>query len=134
MSLSNLRPIVVALLLTTAAGGCTWVHMAPGAQAVRVIAAGGAPAGCERRGEVAVSVKDSIAFYERNNLRVREELETLARNEAPGLQADTIQPLAPPLDGEQRFAAYHCGATVPVTGSQPRPAAAGAAETYPIGG
>jgi hypothetical protein len=81
-----------------------------------------------------VSVKDSIAFYERNNLRVREELETLARNEAPGLQADTIQPLAPPLEGEQRFAAYRCGATVPVPGSQPRPAAAGAAATYPIGG
>ena len=85
---------------------CTWVHMAPGAAAVTVVTA--APAGCEKRGEVTVSVKDSIAFYERNALRVREELETLARNEAPGIGADTIQPLAPPADGEQRFAAWRC--------------------------
>jgi len=40
---------------------------------------------------------------------VREELETLARNEAPGLGADTLQPLEEPRDGEQRFAAYRCG-------------------------
>ena len=66
--------------------------MAPGASAVKVV--DGPPAGCSKRGEIEVSVKDSIAFYERNELRVREELETLARNEAPGLGADTIQPLA----------------------------------------
>jgi hypothetical protein len=33
---------------------CTWVHMAPGASAVQVVA--GAPAGCEQRGEVEFSV------------------------------------------------------------------------------
>ena len=88
--------------------GCTWVHMAPGASNVRVIAAGAAPADCEKRGEVAVSVKDSVAFYERNALRVRDELETLARNEAPGIQATAVQPLGDPADGEQRFAAWRC--------------------------
>jgi len=90
--------------------GCTWVHMAPGASAVRVLPTGAPPTGCLKRGEVSVSVKDSIAFYERNDLRVREELETLARNEAPGLDADAIQPLSAPVDGEQRFAAWRCGA------------------------
>ena len=133
---SLIRSALTAVLGAALLGGCTWVHMAPGASAVRVIGAGGAPTGCERRGEIAVSVKDSIAFYERNDLRVHEELETLARNEAPGLQADAIQPLGPPASGEQRFAAYRCGATVAVPG----PAAAaggsssGAAQTYPIGG
>ncbi len=83
--------------------------MAPGASAVRVIPAGAAPSGCEQRGEIAVSVKGKVGFYERNPLRVREELETLARNEGPGLQADTVQPLEEPHDGEQRFAAYRCG-------------------------
>lgn len=102
------RLVPVALL--TLASACTWVHMAPGASAVRVISAGAAPVGCEKRGDIAVSVKDKVAFYERNDLRVREELETLARNEAPGLQADTVQPLAEPFDGEQRFAAWRCGA------------------------
>lgn len=95
------------LPLVLAFAGCTWVHMAPGASAVRVAAA--APAGCEKRGEVEVSVKHAVAFIERNQLRVREELETLARNEAPGIGADTIHPLAPPDGGSQRFAAWRCG-------------------------
>lgn len=106
-----MRLLLPALVLTTtvlAATGCTWVHMAPGASAVRVIPAGAPPADCERRGDVAVSVKGKIGFYERNPLRVREELETLARNEGPGLQADTLQPLEEPHDSEQRFAAYRC--------------------------
>ena len=86
---------------------CTWVHMAPGASAVRVASA--PPSGCVQRGEVEVAVKHSIAFIDRNELRVREELETLARNEAPGLGADTIHPLAEPTRGTQRWAAWHCG-------------------------
>ncbi|GAA4786362.1 DUF4156 domain-containing protein [Lysobacter hankyongensis] len=95
--------IAAACLL---AAGCTWVHMAPGASKVRVV--DGTPAGCEKRGEVEVSVKDSVAFYERNRLKVRDELETLARNEAPGLGADTVQPVAPPVSGEQRYIAWRC--------------------------
>lgn len=129
MRLSVLVPAALAVAVLSA--GCTWVHMAPGASAVRVMAAGNAPA-CEKRGEVAVSVKDSVAFYDRNPLRVREELETLARNEAPGLQADTVQPLGPPVDGEQRFAAYRCGANAPVPAPTQPPRSG--ATTYPVGG
>ena len=103
-----IRALALAALVLLAPA-CVWVHMAPGAQAVRVVAQGAAPSGCENRGEIAVSVKDRVAFYERNALRVRDELETLARNEAPSLQADTIQPLGPPAAGEQRFAAWRCG-------------------------
>ncbi|RDZ26753.1 DUF4156 domain-containing protein [Lysobacter silvisoli] len=115
-----------SLTCILAAAGCTWVQMAPGASSVRVLGPGAAPS-CEKRGEVAVSVKDSVAFYERNALRVQEELETLARNEAPGLQADTIQALAPPADGQQRYAAYRCaGARGDTRGAAP------AAQTYPV--
>jgi hypothetical protein len=99
--------VLTAVIVASLAGGCTWVHMAPGASAVRVVPT--PPAGCEPRGEVEVSVKAGLGPYERNPLRVREELETLARNEAPGLNADTVQPLAEPADGRQRFAAWRCG-------------------------
>jgi Domain of unknown function (DUF4156) len=102
---STLR-IALAAALVALLPACTFVHMAPGAAAVKVLAA--APTGCQQRGEVEVSVKDSVLFYERNHLRVREELETLARNEAPGLGADTIHPLTGPDDGSQRFAAWRC--------------------------
>ena len=101
-----MRTLLIVPLLA-ALSACTWVHMAPGASAVRVAAT--PPAGCQKQGEVEVSVKHSIAFIERNPIKVRDELETLARNEAPGLQADTISPLAEPAGGSQRFAAWRCG-------------------------
>ena len=97
--------LLMAALLATS--GCTFVHMAPGATSVKVLAA--APAGCEKRGEVEVSVKDRLGPYERSDAQVRDELETLARNEAPGVGADSISPLAPPRDGEQRWALWRCG-------------------------
>jgi len=98
---------LAAAIATLALSGCTWVHMAPGASAVQVVS--GAPTGCEKRGEISVSVADKIALvYERNDLRVREELETLARNEAPGIDADTISPLGAPRNGDQQFAAWRC--------------------------
>ena len=99
------RLLLIPLLAALSA--CTWVHMAPGASAVRVAAS--PPAGCAKRGEVEVSVKHSVAFIERNPLRVREELETLARNAGPGLGADTMHALTEPLNGTQRFAAWRCG-------------------------
>jgi hypothetical protein len=99
--------LVAATATLLAASGCTWVHMAPGAKSVAVATA--TPAGCEQRGEVEVSVKDSIACYDRDRLRVRDELETLARNEAPGLGGDTVQALDGYEDGTQRFAVWRCG-------------------------
>ena len=95
--------VVAASVLVSS---CTWVHMAPGASAVQVVA--GQPTGCEQRGEIEVSVKDRLGPFERNPRKVRDELETLARNEAPGLQADTIQPLDGYEDGEQRWRAWRC--------------------------
>ncbi len=102
-----MRIATLAIVLLLPLAGCTWVPMAPGAGAVQVLPAGAAPA-CEKRGEVSVSVKDSVAFYERNALRVRDELETLARNEAQGIGANTVQPLGQPANGEQRFSAWAC--------------------------
>jgi hypothetical protein len=101
-----MRPFAAVVLAVLLMGGCTWVHMAPGASAVTVVT--GPPAGCEQRGEVEVSVKDALGPYERNPLRVRDELETLARNEARGLGADTVQALGEPADGRQRYAAWRC--------------------------
>lgn len=102
---TTVLPVLLSLALL--GGGCTWVHMAPGASAVKVAAS--APADCAKRGEISVSVADKITLYKRNPLRVQEELETLARNEAPGIGADTISPLAPPANGDQKFAAWRCG-------------------------
>ena len=127
-----MRILLTAAVLAASLSACTWVKMAPGGADVRVARATDDLAACERRGEIAVSVKDRLGPYERNELRVRDELETLARNEAPGLAADTVQPKAEPADGEQRFLAYRCGAARVGTLPPPRPAPEGDAETFPI--
>lgn len=128
-----MRQLLMSAFVVAALSGCTWVKMAPGAAAVKVVAAGQDMSACEKRGEVSVSVRDRLGPYERNDIKVRDELETLARNEAPGLSADTVQPKAEPDDGEQRFLAFRCRGAVPAAGAQARPAATeGAAETYPI--
>jgi len=109
--------------LVVAISSCSFVEMAPGADDVRVVGEGQVPAGCVKRGEVEVSVKDKVGFYERNELKVKDELEVLARNEAPGLDADTIQAKGPPVDGAQRFLAFRCGAGAgPAAGPAAQPA------------
>ncbi len=99
-------PTFAGAALMAALSGCTFVHMAPGASRVKVLAA--APTGCEKRGEVEVSVKDRLGPYERSEAQVRDELETLARNEAPGLSANSISPLTRAAEGEQRWAMWRC--------------------------
>ena len=103
-----MRPILLltAVLLLPA---CTFVKMGPGADRVRVLRADQSISACTKRGDIEVSVKDRLGPYQRDEIRVIDELETLARNEAPGLGADTIQPLGPPKDGEQRWVALRCG-------------------------
>lgn len=105
-------PRVLALaVLSAALTACTFVPIQPGGQAIRVVEAGQSLQ-CERRGEITVTVKDRLGPLERSELKVRDELEVLARNEAPALGADTVQPLNEPMDGEQRWAAYRCGGAV----------------------
>ena len=113
--------------------------MEPDGAVVHVARASDDLSACSRKGEVAVTVRDRVGFYERNDLKVRDELETMARNEASSLAADTVQPLNQPSAGEQRFAAYQCGSNRPIARSsasaaQPVDAAPrqDEAETFPI--
>ena len=98
----------VLIAFAAMAASCEWVKMDPGAAQVRVLHAGENIAACRRLGEIAVSVKDRVGPYERNSVAVRDELETLARNEATTLHADSVQPKSEPVDGEQRWLAYRC--------------------------
>jgi hypothetical protein len=96
-----------AALVAALAAGCTWVEPDSLGSRVRVVAPG-APLDCLRRGEVTVSVKHEVAGIARSAMKVRDELESLARNEAATLNATHVQPLDEPRAGEQRFAAYDC--------------------------
>ena len=127
-----MRTLATALLLIPLVSACTWVKMAPGGAEVRVARAGQDMSVCEKRGEVSVSVKNRLGPYERNDIKVRDELETLARNEAPGLQADTVQPKGEPVDGEQRFLAFRCGSARPGPAAGAAPAGSDPGTVNPI--
>lgn len=134
-----MRALLLAALLTCALGACTWVKMDPDGATVRVARAGENLASCSRKGEVVVSVRDKVGLYRRKDLKVREELETMARNEADSLAADTVQPVNEPSAGEQRFAAFACGSSYrPSRAATPTPRVDDTAprqdeaETFPI--
>jgi hypothetical protein len=61
---------------------------------------------------------------------VRDELETLARNQAADIPADTIVATGEPADGSQNFHAWVCGRAAAAGRVIPPPA--NAAETYPV--
>jgi hypothetical protein len=124
-------PRFLIAVLIAVLSACTFVKMAPGGAQVQVARSDRDLSACQKRGEIAVSVKDRLGPYTRDPIRVRDELETLARNEAPGLQADTVQPKTEPNDGEQRFLAFRCKGAIPA--SQEAPAAASSsAQTLPL--
>ena len=87
---------------------CTWVKPTVSAENVRV-AYDGNVSGCRDAGMISVSVAAKVAFYHRSELKVRDELETLARNQAAGIPADTIRAIDEPKNGAQNFQAYVCG-------------------------
>ena len=98
-------PTIAALALLS---GCTWVKLDDAGTRVRV-AYDGRVDGCDKAGEITVSVKDRVGFYDRNDLKVKDELESLARNQAVSLPADTVVARGEPRNGEQSFDAYRCG-------------------------
>ncbi len=102
-----MRVLLLSVLIASTAA-CTWVPIEAGGKAVRVLPAGPVAPGCVAKGEIVVTVKNKVGFYNRNPLRVQDELETLARNEAPSTGANAVQALSPPADGSQRFSAWQC--------------------------
>ena len=122
--------VLAALAAAVILPACTWVKPTVSAENVRV-AYDGNVSGCRDAGAISVSVTDKIAFYHRSGLKVRDELETLARNQAAGIPADTIKAKDEPKDGAQDFEAYVCGGVrVKQRDDGPRPKEE--AQTFPI--
>lgn len=99
--------------------------------------------GCRLLGKIKVSVTDHVGFFDRSDIKVRDELEVMARNEAyASLHADTVKPLGDPNRGEQLWGAYRCGAAgAKDAAGEEKPSAATAADgssdglqTFPVKG
>lgn len=88
---------------------------------------------CRLVGAITVSVLAKVGPVPRGGLKVNDELEVMARNQAGSMQADTIKPVGPPVNGEQNWNAYVCGRNRAQTTTRSTTAPeSGAVETYPI--
>lgn len=104
-----MKPIRLILVAAVPLAACSWgIKLDSGGQKVRT-AWDGNVSGCKDMGQITVSVLDHVGPMDRNGLKVSDELDVMARNEAAGMSADTIKPLGEPRDGQQSFGAYHCG-------------------------
>jgi len=124
--------LVPAVLL----GACTWgIVLDEGGKQVRT-AWNDDVSGCRELGKVTVSVADHVGPVDRNDIKVRDELEVMARNEAATMHADTVKPLGDPVDGAQSWGAYQCGAAGarPVPAHRAPPPTGGATQTFPVKG
>jgi hypothetical protein len=131
-----MRKTLLLLAPVLLLGACSWgITLDDAAKNVRTAWSGDVSA-CRDLGKVTVSVMERVGPVDRNDIKVRDELEVLARNEAAKMHADTIKPLAEPTDGSQPWGAYQCGANkVPsARPSAPASSAPGNAQTFPIQG
>lgn len=96
-----------ALTLLLPALACNWVPLTREGQNVRVLQAN-AVTHCQKVGEVTAKTSDRVTIFARNDRKIREELESLARNEAVELNGDTVVPIGTESEGRQSFEVYRC--------------------------
>jgi hypothetical protein len=132
-----MRKTLLLLAPVLLLGACTWgITLDDAGKQVRT-AWSGDVSQCRDLGKVTVSVMDHVGPVDRNDIKVRDELEVMARNEAAKMHADTIKPLGEPADGSQAWGAYQCGSARPVSttpSAAPAPAASNGTQTFPIQG
>lgn len=92
--------------------GCSWVALdSPEAERVRVASADEVTE-CRRVGATKARTQPTLGIFDRSDAKVAEELETLARNDAPGLGGDTVVAEGPiTLQGVQDFGIFDCSGT-----------------------
>lgn len=132
-----MKRLLLILFVVVPLGACSWgIKLDSGGRKVRTAWNQEVGAGCKDMGKITVSVLDHVGPVNRRDLKVRDELEVMARNEAARMGADTIQPAGEPQDGEQSWRAFHCGPAVQ-DGQQPamrieQRGKDGAVETFPV--
>lgn len=128
-------PLLLAATLPLTA--CTWgIKLDSGGDKVRT-AWNGDVGHCRDMGRITVSVLDHVGPVDRSGLKVSDELEVMARNEAATLDADTVRPLGEPRDGQQEWNAYRCGPAVGSARKHPalrieQKNSDGSVETFPV--
>ena len=123
--------LLIPLLMIAPLAACSWgIKLDSAGSKVRV-AWNDDVSACRNLGKITVSVLGKVGPMNRSQVKINDELEVMARNEAAGMQADTIKPLADAANGEQSWGAYVCGpAKMPAHSNVAKPV--DGVETFPI--
>ena len=104
----HVKPIKVFMLAVMLATlSCNWVPLTSEGEKIRVLQAN-AVADCQKVGKVTSKTSDRIIIFARSDRKICEELESLSRNEAVGLNGDAIVPIGTESGGRQSFEVYRC--------------------------
>jgi hypothetical protein len=87
--------------------GCTWVPLSDEGGNVRILHAS-AVADCQKISTVSSKTADRFLIFARSDRKIREELESLARNEAADSGGNAIVPIGTMANGRQSFDVYRC--------------------------
>lgn len=105
-----MKRLLLTMFAVVPIAACSWgIKLDSGGEKVRAAWNQDVGPGCKDMGKITVSVLDRLGPINRRDLKVRDELEVMARNEAARMGADTVQPVGDPQDGEQAWRAFHCG-------------------------
>ena len=106
----QMKPIgissIVAMCIAGSVLGCTWVPLTDAGGSVRIVEAGAA-ADCRKISTVNSKTTERVVFA-RSDRKIREELESLARNEAAVMGGNAVVPVGVVEAGRQSFEIYRC--------------------------
>ncbi|MBO1924424.1 DUF4156 domain-containing protein [Thiomicrorhabdus sp. 6S3-12] len=101
------KPFLVAVFLSLAASGCSWIKPIQGAEQIELVTVQEIIS-CQKIGAVNTSVLSNVGFIERSSEAVTENSVALAKNEAVRMGGNRIVAVQPPEDGHMRFDIYLC--------------------------
>ncbi len=104
-----MRCAAVSITAWLAGAGCTWVPLEEGADSVAVLQPAEVER-CEQLARTRATTARRVLFFPRRADKMREELASVARNEAQRSGGDAVAPLGEMEDGVQEFGIYRCGA------------------------
>ena len=102
--MKNIITIITTAIISIS---CSWVNENESGRAVFIVPMD-QTSQCRKAGEISTEVKHKLGFIKRRQSKVLEELQTLARNEAVKLKANTIAAKSKPFEGKQDYIAFVC--------------------------
>ncbi len=97
----------VLITILTLMNACTWVQLTSAGEQVEIRAINQVP-GCERLGRASSTTMDRLILVDRSTEAQREELITLARNEAANMGGNVIVATTNINNGRQQFDVFRC--------------------------